>query len=410
MKSRNLSYLATTLALAASIDTSFAGSDEKQVIETPPVPAFLPGWEFRASPYGWLTGLDGDIGVRGFDTHIDDSFADIAQYLKFAAALQLEVRRERWGIIADGFYAAMGDSGNPPGPIYNYVGANVKEFLGELDLAYRVYESPSGFVDVYAGARYNYLGVDLSGNLNPVGIQTASDNASDRIVSGIAERADEIVQPKLNAYQSASVARRANIEAKITADIAAEADARVKEDLERELVKIRRDGGLSVRTLAKNEVSRAVKTERVKLADATAKLEVAQLRASVDSSLQGAVAKAESRVDQAKKNLSAAINNQITTKAPTSASASESWVDPIIGVRAQWNINPKWYLAAKTDIGGFGVGSDLVWTLQGTVGYNFTDIFSVDLGYRYMHTDYSNDSFTYDVATAGLYVGLNFKF
>ena len=409
MKSARTAILGKTIVLTASIGTALGGTTETPVVETPP-PAFAPGWEFRASPYGWLTGLDGDTGIGSLNSHVDASFSDIAQYLKFAAALQFEDRKERWGVIADGFYACMGESGNPPGQIYNHVGVDVKEFLGELDLAYRVYESPSGFVDVYAGARYNYLGLDLTGKLDPVGIQTVTTSASDRMVSGLAERADEIVQPKASAYQSASATRRANIEAKITADIEAEADARVKQDLKRELAQIRREGGLTVRTLVDNEVSRAVKTERVALAAATARLEVAKLRASVDSSQQGKVNQAQSRVEQAKKNLSAALNNQIITKAPTSASASESWVDPIIGVRAQWNITPKWYLAGRTDIGGFGVGSDLVWTFQGTVGYNFTEKVSADLGYRYMHTDYSNGAFTYDVATAGLYTGLNIRF
>ncbi|MES2659108.1 MAG: hypothetical protein V4689_10865 [Verrucomicrobiota bacterium] len=401
--------LSASLVLTAAAGTTFGGSPETPVVETPPA-AFAPGWEFRASPYGWLTGLDGDTGIGSLNTHVDDSFSDIAQHLKFAAAIQFEARKDRWGIIADGFYACLGDSGNPPGSIYNHVGADLKEFLGELSVAYRVYESPSGFVDVYAGARYNYLGLDLHGSLNPVGIQTASTAASDRVVTGLTDRAEEIVQPKINDYQAASATRRASIEAKITADIKAEADDRVKEDLKRELVRLRREGGLSARDIVDARISAAVKVERVKLAAAAASLEVAKLRASVDSSLKGKVTRAEARVTQAKQNLSAALNQQVIADSPTSASASESWVDPIIGVRAQWNITPKWYLAAKTDIGGFSVGSDLAWTFQGTVGYQFTEKVSADLGYRYLHTDYSDGAFTYDMATAGLYTGLNIRF
>lgn len=409
MKHLSKTTLSAGLALTAAAGSSFAGTTETPVVETPPA-AFAPGWEFRATPYGWLTGLDGDVGVGSLNSNVDDSFIDIAQYLKFAAAIQFEARKDRWGIIADGFYACLGASGNPPGEIYNNVGVDIKEFLGELDIAYRVYESPSGFVDVYAGARYNYLGVDMTGALNPVGIQTASTAASDRVATGIADRADEIVQPKINGYLAGSATRRANIEAKITADIRAESDGRVKEDLKRELVRIRREGGLSARDIVDAKVTVAVKSERVKLASATARLEVAKLRATVDSSLQGKVAQAEARVSQAKQNLSAAINQQVVAGAPTSASASESWVDPIIGVRAQWNINSKWYLAAKTDIGGFSVGSDLAWTFQGTVGYNFTEKVSLDLGYRYLNTDYKDGAFTYDIATAGLYTGLNIRF
>lgn len=76
---------------------------------------------------------------------------------------------------------------------------------------------------------------------------------------------------------------------------------------------------------------------------------------------------------------------------------------------AQWNISEKWDLAGKSDIGGFGVGSDFVWTIQGSIGYNFTEKVSADQGYRYMQTDYSKGDFTYDVATAGIYTSLNFN-
>lgn len=398
------SAAAITLLAAAS-----AGSLEDPIIApTPDAPSSE--WEFRASPYGWLTGLDGTVGVGGLTGEINQSFSDILPNLKMAAALQFEARNGRWGIIADGFYADMGASSNPPGPLYDYVNVDIKQFLGELDVAYRVYEGPSGFVDIYAGLRYNNLSGDFEGNLNTAGIQAASDNASSRIVTGIKNRADAIVQPRAAAFAAGTAAERTAIETQLTADIEAEADGRIKRDLEKQLLGIRRSGGLDARDIASAKISLAVKARRLELATSTAELKVAQLRASVDSSLQAAVATARSRVKTAEQKLATAINNQLVKRLPTSASATEEWVDPIVGCRAQWNINPKWYLAGKTDIGGFGVGSDLVWTVQGTVGYNFTDKVSADLGYRYMHTDYTDGGFTYDVATSGIYTSLNIKF
>jgi opacity protein-like surface antigen len=74
------------------------------------------------------------------------------------------------------------------------------------------------------------------------------------------------------------------------------------------------------------------------------------------------------------------------------------------------NINEKWYLAGKSDIGGFGVGSDFAWSLQGTVGYNFTDKVPSEIGYRYLQTDYEDGAFTYDIAEHGFYLGLNVRF
>lgn len=153
-----------------------------------------------------------------------------------------------------------------------------------------------------------------------------------------------------------------------------------------------------------------MKAQRLALARSTAQFEVARFRASVDASLQGKVAQARARMDKAEQNLASAINRQLVNGLPTKSSADKDWVDPIIGVRAQWNLNDKWFLAGKSAIGGFGVGSDFAWTLQGTVGYNFTENVSAELGYRYMDTDYEDGAFTYDLAEAGIYTGLNIKF
>ena len=80
--------------------------------------------------------------------------------------------------------------------------------MGELSVAYRVYESPSGFVDIYAGMRYNSLSVDLSANLDQAGIQAVSDSASASVVSSSAARADAIAQPVIAGYQAAALADR----------------------------------------------------------------------------------------------------------------------------------------------------------------------------------------------------------
>ena len=395
-------------AIIATQLTAGGGTPDQTVIETT-TPA-ASGWEFRIEPYAWLTGLDGRTGVGPFVTDIDQSFGDIFDNLDMAAALQFEARKGRLGLIADGFYAELGGSGSTPGPVYDTVETEITQFIGELAVAWRVYETPNAFVDVYAGMRYNDLSMDFKGTLDPVGIQNLSEGASERVVSGIEQKAASIAAPQMNAFKSATAAKRKAIEAKVTASIEAEAEGRVKQDLKKQLVRIRRDEGLDVRDIATHQISRAVKAERVALARTTAQLEVARLRASANASLQRQVIRAQSSVDQAEKQLAAAINKQLVNRLPTSASADEEWVDPIIGVRAQWNINDKWFLAGQSDIGGFGVGSDLAWSMQATAGYNFTKNVSAELGYRYLDTDYEDGAFTYDVAESGIYTSLNIRF
>jgi hypothetical protein len=409
MQLRSRSILTAALVLAVSPGLASGGIAESVVIEIPPSPSASP-WVFEASLYGWLVGIDGTTGVGPLTSTIDASFSDIFDYLNMAAAMRLEARNDRWGVIADGFYADLGASGNPPYEIYEHVDVSMKEFLGELSVAYRVYEGPRGFIDVYAGIRYNSLDMDFSGSLDSSGLQAISERASGRIVDGILERADAIAEPKAAAYKAAAATERAATESTLSADIEAEANGRVKRNLEKQLLEIRRRGGLDAREIASAKIMLAVTKQRTELAVSTARLEVAQLRSSVESGLQAEVGAAKSDVQQAKKKLAAAINKQLASRIPTEVSAKEDWVDPIVGVRAQWSVTDKWFLAGRSDIGGFSVGSDLAWSVQATVGYNFNERYSLELGFRYLDTDYTHNAFTYDIANGGIYTSLNAKF
>ena len=91
-------------------------------------------------------------------------------------------------------------------------------------------------------------------------------------------------------------------------------------------------------------------------------------------------------------------------------SQSETWVDPVIGFRGQWSVSNNFFVAGKADIGGFGVSPDFLWSAQATLGYQFTNYFSTEIGYRYYDTDYENDGFVYDMAMGGLFLGFNFTF
>lgn len=374
------------------------------VLEIPP----SPGWEFRAEPYGWLTSVDGTVGVRGFTTSADANFFDdLLDHLKMAAALQVEARNGRWGIIADGFYSELGFSGETPGPLYESVSADYQQFFGELAVAYRVHEDPCLFVDVYAGVRYTGLALDIEARESPQDISSFSSEVSDRIVEGAIARADAIVEPRLEEYKAAQAAERAEIESDIRSAVESEADRRAREVIKRELERIH--DGKRVH-LKLRELTRAIARQRAEMAEAAARLKVAELRASVDAALKDRVKEARLRLSKAEKNLSKSIRNKISDGLTTHASGEEHWFDPIIGVRSQWNFSEKWFLAAKGDIGGFGVGADLTWSLQATVGYQFTERVSAELGYRQMFTDYSDGGFTNDVTQAGLYTGLNLRF
>ncbi len=94
----------------------------------------------------------------------------------------------------------------------------------------------------------------------------------------------------------------------------------------------------------------------------------------------------------------------------------DDWLDPFVGVRVVHYLSERWFLPARADIGGFGVGSDFSWNLQAGVGYAFSDHVAIVTQYKALAVDYSNDEasttgfFEYDAIQHGALLGLVFRF
>lgn len=66
---------------------------------------------------------------------------------------------------------------------------------------------------------------------------------------------------------------------------------------------------------------------------------------------------------------------------------SDTWVDPVIGLRGKWSLSDKWAVSGLADIGGFGIGSDLSGQLLATFDYALNDKWDLRFGYRYLAID-----------------------
>ena len=94
-----------------------------------------------------------------------------------------------------------------------------------------------------------------------------------------------------------------------------------------------------------------------------------------------------------------------------SISDSETWLDPMIGVRGNLDLNDRWFLTGWGFLGGFGVGSDLMADVFGGLGYRFSRPgLSTVIGYRWMKVDYEDGDFLYDVEQQGIMAGMIFRF
>jgi len=91
-------------------------------------------------------------------------------------------------------------------------------------------------------------------------------------------------------------------------------------------------------------------------------------------------------------------------------SASEDFIDPIIGFRGKLLLGKNWFMPYYFDIGGFSVDSDLTLQAYAGIGYRFTDWFSMSLGYRYLYYDFGNTKLVEDLTLHGGLLGFVFNF
>lgn len=109
------------------------------------------------------------------------------------------------------------------------------------------------------------------------------------------------------------------------------------------------------------------------------------------------------------------IESKLSTTAgvlPSSRIANEEdWVDPIIGIKGRMPLGQSnFFVSGLASIGGFGLGSDLMWDLNVNLGYQFSNSFSASLGYRYLDVDYDDDGYVYDISQDGPTMALVWRF
>jgi hypothetical protein len=120
-------------------------------------------WEVRIGVPGWLSGISGDAGVRGLVSSEDVTFSQLLRHLTHVPiVLSAELRYQRWELFGDGQYMEVGDSATLPGLLFTNANVHLKDGLAEGFLGYRLINCDKAYLSLFAGARYNYEGINLS--------------------------------------------------------------------------------------------------------------------------------------------------------------------------------------------------------------------------------------------------------
>lgn len=120
-------------------------------------------WEFLLIPYLGMSGVNGDVAVKGLESSADASFSDILDVLDFAFQLHGEARKGRWALMLDPTYLKLSEDANAgPADVKIQIQQWVVDFAG----FYRPYERAlSGervlALEVLLGGRYTSLDQEL---------------------------------------------------------------------------------------------------------------------------------------------------------------------------------------------------------------------------------------------------------
>jgi len=369
-------------ALLAAVGSATAGTVELAPKETaPPTITQSEPWQFTIAAPGWLASLDGTIGIRGINADIDVPIDEVLQHLDMIFAMRAEAQKGPFGIYGEVIYIGLSDNAQINGLINN-IHEQVDQTLVDGALSWRLINQPRGSLDFAAGTHYTNIYERLELHSDPIAIQQASERFVNNVAEFLRERLDQDISNSefLDALKS-----------KIKADIANRIGNALDRHENRPDIPIGPLGG-------------RIREEIAQRVEHFIELKKAELRARVDALVERGLDR-RAAVDRVVNEAKARIANQLAVRLNKTLSQTLSrddyWFDPYVGLRGRYNFNKTFYTAVRGEIGGFGVGADLMWEVEAVVGINLTRSIFTEIGYRALGADYENDGLLFDAVMHG---------
>ena len=93
-------------------------------------------------------------------------------------------------------------------------------------------------------------------------------------------------------------------------------------------------------------------------------------------------------------------------------SASQNWVDPVVGGRIESPLSSKFVTTVFGDVGGWGTGSQMEYQVGGVLGYKVKETVTLQAGYRYLYVNYRGGGIrrpVFDTHLSGVVLGATFN-
>ena len=379
MRAKLFSFAGAVFAIAGGLR---AGTMELQPKESaPPTITQAEPWQFTIAAPGWMAGLDGTIGVRGVNADIDIGFDQILQHLDMIFAARTEARKGPFGIYGELIYIGLSDNAQI-NRLINNIHEQVDLTLVDGGLSWRLFNQPRWSLDFAAGTHYTNVYERLELHSDPVAIQQASQRFVNNIADDLRSRLDQDISNSefLEALKST-----------IKADIINRIGNALERHQNRPDIPIGPLGG-------------RIREEIAQRVEHFIELKKAELRARIDALVERGLDR-RAAVDRVVNEAKARIANQLAVRLNKSLSQTlardDYWFDPYVGLRARYNFNKTYYTAVRGEIGGFGVGADLMWEVETVVGINLTRSIFTDIGYRALGGNFEDNGFRFDTVMHG---------
>jgi hypothetical protein len=325
-------------------------------------------WKITIGAPGWLARVSGTTGFHGINSNVDVGVGQILRHINVIYLFAGEVRRGRFGVLGDLLYLNAQAGTNERSGLVSKVDLGLQQFLGEFFGSWRVLEGTRGSLDLLAVFRYTYLGEQVGLQANNMTIDAASSQLVNKFAQSLTTPGSDL-----------RTLIQQNIVDKLTSLNGQNPQLPVAPIADQEPGKIR------------DLVQQLIQSQQPEL--------LAAIRAG-----------AQAKVNQLKAQLTNQVPNRITSQLNRSFSFYDDWLDPVIGLRGRLNLNKAFYLTAESDVGGFGIGSDVAVQAYAALGCQITrNIFS-EAGYRYLYDDFRDNNFLYQLSTQGAQITFGIKF
>src|SRR5215831_4256278 len=373
-----------TGALLGAVGSVGAGSMELAPKETaPPSITQSEPWQFTIAVPGLMPSINGTIGVRGRNADIDVGLGQILEHLDMIFAMRAEARKGPFGIYAEIFYVGLSDD-TQVGGLINNVHERVNPYLVDWGLSWRLINQPRWFVDFAAGSHYTNVYEQLELHSDPPLIQQASEQFVTNISDDLVARLNNDIS-----HSEFITQLNATIEADITSQI----------DKHDSLHRHERKPRIPIGPLGGR-----IEQDVARLVEDFVQAKETALRARIDAlHLRGEARRAavQRAVSAAETQIANQLASTLDTKLGQTISRDDGWFDPYLGLHTRYNFNKTFYTAVRGEVGGFGVGADLMWQVEGVLGINLTRNIFTEIGYRALAADFENGDFTFDTVLHG---------